>query len=231
MPKSLHLPLNEFPKQIILWGGGDQARVIIPILRAKNANIVACFDDTKKSPSPDPDIPLFYGKQAFKKWIAGKKLKDIGFVIAIGNPYGKTRVELHEYLCTQGLLPVSFSDSTAVIDQSATIGPGAQIMRQTLINSHAIIGTQCIINSQAIVEHDDILGNGVEIAPGSKLCGRVTVGDYAWICAGSVVIPRVRIGNGALVAAGSVVTKNVLPNSSVGGCPARTIKTAIRNVI
>ncbi len=53
---------------------------------------------------------------------------------------------------------------------------------------------------------------------------KVTIEDDVWIGANCIITPGVTVGEGAVVAAGSVVTKNVLPNSIVGGVPAKLIK-------
>jgi acetyltransferase-like isoleucine patch superfamily enzyme len=45
-----------------------------------------------------------------------------------------------------------------------------------------------------------------------------------WIAAGATVIGGVIVGEHSVVAAGSVVTKDVPPNSLVGGNPARVIR-------
>lgn len=52
----------------------------------------------------------------------------------------------------------------------------------------------------------------------------VTVGSSVWIGGNSVILPGVTIGDGAVVAAGAVVTRDVPPNTVVGGNPARVIK-------
>ncbi|WP_256545159.1 acyltransferase [Halobellus inordinatus] len=51
--------------------------------------------------------------------------------------------------------------------------------------------------------------------------GEVVVGDRAMIGAKAVILPGVRIGAGAQVAANSLVTRDVPPNATVAGVPAR----------
>ncbi|QHN17479.1 hypothetical protein GII30_11080 [Gordonia amarae] len=52
----------------------------------------------------------------------------------------------------------------------------------------------------------------------------VVIGPRVWVGANSTIVPGVRIGEGAIVAAGSVVTKDVAPNTIVGGVPAKPIR-------
>ena len=52
----------------------------------------------------------------------------------------------------------------------------------------------------------------------------ITIGNDVWIGGNSTILPGVTIGDGAVVAAGAVVTKDVEPNTIVGGVPAKVIK-------
>lgn len=55
--------------------------------------------------------------------------------------------------------------------------------------------------------------------------GRIIVGDNCNISWNAVIMPNVHIGNNCVIAAGAVVTKDVEPNTVVGGVPARHIET------
>ncbi|MDE7079178.1 MAG: sugar O-acetyltransferase [Clostridia bacterium] len=56
------------------------------------------------------------------------------------------------------------------------------------------------------------------------LCSPVHICKNAWIGSGAIILPGVTIGENAIVAAGAVVTKDVAPNTVVGGNPAKLIK-------
>jgi acetyltransferase-like isoleucine patch superfamily enzyme len=52
----------------------------------------------------------------------------------------------------------------------------------------------------------------------------IHIGKNVWIGANATVLAGVTVGDGAVVAAGAVVTKDVEPNTIVGGVPAKVIK-------
>ena len=54
--------------------------------------------------------------------------------------------------------------------------------------------------------------------------GQVIIEDHVWIASRVTILPGVTIGENAVVGAGAVVTKDVEPNTVVGGIPAKLIK-------
>lgn len=64
---------------------------------------------------------------------------------------------------------------------------------------------------------------------GNQYIGHVDtyIGDNCIVGIGAIILAGVRIGNNVVVGAGSVVTRDVPPNVTVAGNPARVIKTNI----
>ena len=53
----------------------------------------------------------------------------------------------------------------------------------------------------------------------------IVIERNVWIAAGAIIIGGVTVGENSVVAAGSVVTRDVPPNTLVGGNPARVIRS------
>jgi sugar O-acyltransferase (sialic acid O-acetyltransferase NeuD family) len=221
------IPINVYPREMILWGGTGQAKVLRPIIEHFGCAVAAVFNDLPDAEPPFAGIPFHRGPEGFKAWIAGKDRAALGFAVAIGNPHGRVRLRLHDWLVAEGLRPVTIVHPTAFIDPGAVIGEGSQIMAGAIVLAEARLGRQCIVNTKASVDHEDALGDGVEVSPGATLCGDVEIGINGWIGAGAVVLPRLRVGADAVVGAGAVVTKDVPAGTTVVGNPAKPIKRTV----
>ena len=215
--------INQFPSEIIFYGGTGQAKVVRPIVEYYGSKLVAVFDDTPNLEKPFQDVPLYLGSE-LEEWIKNRKELELGFCVTIGCPHGRTRIKLHRELEGEGLSPITLVHPTAFISKNAKIGVGSQIMAGSIIGPEVELGQDCIINTNANVDHESFLESGVEIAPGATLCGLVNVGVNGWVGAGATVLPRIQIGSDAIVGAGAVVTKNVERDQTVVGIPAKPLK-------
>ena len=121
----------------------------------------------------------------------------------------------------------------AVIREQVEIGKNAVIMMGAIVNIGAVVGEGTMIDMGAVLGGRATVGKNCHVGAGAVLAGviepasatPVIVEDDVLIGANAVVIEGCRIGKGAVVAAGAVVVGDVAPNTVVGGCPARVIKT------
>lgn len=220
---TIHTNSDPLPPEIVLWGAIGQAKLVKDIVDYTGSRIIAVCDGNPNHASPFPGVPIFYGWDKFTGWVRDKDRSELGFVVGTAMEGRRFRLELHDRFRESGLKPVTLVHPSAVIARSAFIGEGCQIMAGTIIGPEARLGRQCIINTRASVDHENILEEGVEIAPGATLCGLVRVGANSWIAAGATVLPLTKIGRDVIVGAGSLVNRDVPDGITVVGVPARPL--------
>lgn len=128
----------------------------------------------------------------------------------IGKPVG-------EGFC---LFPPFYTDygQNITIGANVFINAGCHFQDQggIVIGDGALLGHSVVL---ATLNHDEDPTNRNETIPGP-----IVIGKHVWIGSHATITPGVTIGDGAIVAAGAVVTKDVPPNTVVGGVPARVIR-------
>lgn len=84
------------------------------------------------------------------------------------------------------------------------------------IGDNALIGHNVVLATLNHEENPEKRGNLIP-AP-------IKIGNDVWIGSNATILSGVTVGSGAIVAAGAVVTKDVEPNTVVGGVPAKYIR-------
>jgi UDP-3-O-[3-hydroxymyristoyl] glucosamine N-acyltransferase len=107
------------------------------------------------------------------------------------------------------------------------IGPDVHVGANAVINRGSwrttTVGRGSRLDALVFLAHNVVLGQCVMVVAHAELSGSVNVGDGAWIGPRACVLQRLTIGPRALVAAGAVVLRDVRPNVTVAGVPARVI--------
>lgn len=118
-------------------------------------------------------------------------------------------------------------DPTIIIGNNCSIGAFANIsaVNKIILKENILIGRWVTIIDHAHGEfnEDDVMVNPIDRALFAK--GGIVIEDNVWIADKVTICSNVHIGRGVIIAANSVVTRDVLPYTMVGGCPARVIKT------
>lgn len=211
-------------KNLILWGGTGQAKVLAELFFQSEYNIVAVFDNDSNTTPPLANIPLIYGWKGFEEWIKTEDLSNLYYVVAIGGSNGAERIKIHNKLKNVGVIPLSAIHKSAYVANDALLDKGCQILSNATICTKVTLGISCLVNTTASVDHECSLGNGTHIGPGAKLAGCIDVGEYSFIGTGAIVLPRIKIGRNTIIGAGSVVTKDMPDNVVAYGNPAKIVK-------
>ena len=113
-----------------------------------------------------------------------------------------------------------------------TGGADIRVGRNVSINQNCTfydLGGLDIADDVMIGPNVSLITSGHPIEPSRRravvVAAPIVIERNAWIAAGATIIGGVTIGENSVVAAGSVVTKDVPPNTLVGGNPARVIRS------
>ena len=111
------------------------------------------------------------------------------------------------------------------------------------LGKNVFINSGCHFQDQGGITIDDgvLIGHNAVLATlnhnqdpekrDNLLPAPIHIGRKVWQGANVTVLPGVTIGDNAIVAAGAVVTKDVEPNTVVGGVPAKIIKRISDSII
>jgi UDP-3-O-[3-hydroxymyristoyl] glucosamine N-acyltransferase len=113
-----------------------------------------------------------------------------------------------------------------VIEDGVEIGANTCIDRGTLGDTRVCEGAR--IDNLVHVAHNTVVGRHAAVIADAMIGGSTRIGDYAWIAPSACLRDRISIGEKAVVGLAAVVTKNVPPETTVIGSPARDLKTQKR---
>lgn len=113
-----------------------------------------------------------------------------------------------------------------------TGGPDIRVGHNVFVNQNCTfydLGGLDIGDDVMIGPNVSLITSGHPIAPSQRracvTAKPIVIERNVWIAAGATIIGGVRVGENAVVAAGAVVTRDVPPNTLVGGNPAKVIRS------
>lgn len=215
----LLLRKSHLTKRLLIIGAGGHGKVVADCAEMTNRFSEIAFLDS--------------GFPAVKKvcdWSVIGDGKDLSihtdpetwFFVAIGDNHARARL-ISQLLATSGKL-VTLIHPSAVISRYVEIGEGTLVCAQVVINVASKIGAGCIINTAASIDHDCQIEDHVHLAPGTRLAGRIRIGEGTFVGIGSAITPGIVLGKHCIIGAGSTLLDDFPDHSVAVGTPAIVIR-------
>lgn len=213
-------------KNIVLFGGGNQAHYTIDIIEKEGKYaIVGIIDSMHDIGSERFGYKVIGRVSDLPKLIAEYDIH--GGLVSIGDNWSRYQVSQQILTTIPDFIFVNAIHPSVIIGNTTEIGVGIVAMAGCIFNPKAVIGNFTFFATGAQVEHDNIIHEYASISAGSITGGYVTVGRLSAITLGVTVTDRISIGENTVVGAGSLVMKSLPDNVLAYGSPAEVIRNRV----
>lgn len=194
-------------KPLILIGAGGHARVLVDLLACLDRPVLGAVDPGV--PPGDPGLlglPVLGGDEVLAAY--PPDMVDLTIAFA-GSHRPERRDTAFWHWQNLGYMFPALVHPAAAVSRHATLAPGVQVMAGAVIQAMATVAANAIVNTRASIDHDCRIGRSSHLAPGTVLCGGVSVGEVCLLGAGCIILPGRQVGDRSLVGAGIVLDRDL----------------------
>jgi len=156
-------------------------------------------------------------------WLLGQDLV-ADLVMGIGYPKIRHRVASLYLNTPERFTFPNLIHPRATLDfRRVQLGRGNTITAGCVFTCDIVVDDFNLFNLNTTVGHDIEIGSSNVINPGCNISGGVHIKDRILIGTGAQILERIVIESGVTIGAGAVVTKNIGPDQTVVGVPAKPL--------
>jgi len=212
-------------QKIVILGAGGFAREVLDIFIAQNRidpqyEILGFIDENPERWGQVLNgFPILGGFE----WFDAQPFDHIRVICGVGSP--QIRKKLVEKAYARGLKFCNIVHPTSVLTSFVTLGEGVVITAGCILTNNIRIGNHVHLNLDTTVGHDCVIEDYCTISPGVHISGNVHIQTGAYIGTGAAIIERITIGAWSVIGAGAVVIRDIPPNVTAVGVPAKPVKS------
>lgn len=207
-------------QQLVIVGAGGFGREAFDVVDAVNADGGPTFEVLGFVADGEPDLATLapYGVPHLGPVDhLGSLPPDVGYVIAIGSPEARRRIDAQH---RERPCPVLVHPS-ATRGRAVEIGPGSVVCAGVRLTNNIRMGRHVHLNLNATVGHDARLGDYVTVSPLVAISGYVALDDDVMLGTGATLNPGVRVGARSVVGSGAAVLGDLPADVVAVGVPAK----------
>ena len=145
--------------------------------------------------------------------------------LGVGTPTARIRMaEEIGRLLPELAWPALVHPSVRLDRESCVVNEGVVLCAGVIATVSVVFGRFSMVNLACTLGHEAVVGAGTVLNPTVNISGGVCLGEQVLVGTGAQILQYVRVGKGATVGAGAVVTKDVPPESTVVGVPAKPLR-------
>lgn len=143
-------------------------------------------------------------------------------LIGVGNPTVKR--QLASRLREMGATFPTITHPNAIIGRRIVLGEGNIVTAGCTMTTDAHTGSFVTFNLGVTFAHDSVIGSYTTIAPYALLSGNLHCGEGVDIGTGATINQGLELGDWSIIGASAGVVRDVPPNCTVVGVPAKVIR-------
>lgn len=213
-----------YMKDIVIYGAGGFAREVAHLIDQINEkeltwNILGFIDDNS---SNFDKVLNGYPVLGNIDWIKNNT-DEINVVLGVGSPSVKEKIVENLQEIESVIFPNIIHPRVSISNYN-DIGIGNVICEGNILTCNITIKDFVTVNLNCTIGHDTKINNFCTILPNSSISGNVELGKGVDFGTNATIIQGINVGENSIIGAGAVVVKDLPPNCTAVGMPAKPIK-------